>query len=127
MDVSFETRIQFHQQALFRAALKFCHGDEAMAEDMVQDTLVKALRNSAHFSEGTNLRAWLMRILYNNVMSVYRHRQVAKEGPYPEGFDPAMESPVDFEVSDEVIQGGRDLSGGYPKDFLLARLGGHPH
>jgi RNA polymerase sigma-70 factor (ECF subfamily) len=127
MDVSFETRIQFHQQALFRAALKFCHGDEAMAEDMVQDTFVKALRNSAHFSEGTNLRAWLMRILYNNVMSVYRHRQVAKEGPYPEGFDPAMESPVDFEVSDEVIQAVSDLPEDYRKVFLMAALEDSPY
>ena len=127
MDASFETRIQAHQEALFRAALKFCHGDEAMAEDMVQDTFVKALRNAVRFAEGTNLRAWLMRILYNNVMSVYRHKQVAKEGPYPEGFDPALEGDDDLEVSDEVFQAVSDLPEDYRKVFLMAALEESPY
>ena len=127
MDATFETRIQAHQEALFRAALKFCHGDETMAEDMVQDTFVKALRNAARFAEGTNLRAWLMRILYNNVMSVYRHKQVAKEGPYPEGFDPALEGDDDLEVSDEVFQAVSDLPEDYRKVFLMAALEESPY
>ena len=127
MDASFETRIQAHQQALHRAALKFCHGDETMAEDMVQDTFVKALRNAVRFAEGTNLRAWLMRILYNTVMSVYRHRQVAKEGPYPEGFDPEEAEAADVEVSDEVLQAVSDLPEDYRKVFLMAALEDSPY
>ena len=127
MDATFETRIQAHQEALLRAALKFCHGDEALAEDMVQDTFIKALRNTDRFAEGTNLRAWLMRILYNNVMSVYRHKQVAKEGPYPEGFDPAQEQPADAEVSDEVLQAVSDLPEDYRKVFLMAALEDSPY
>lgn len=127
MDATFETRIQAHQQALHRAALKFCHGDETMAEDMVQDTFVKALRNAVRFAEGTNLRAWLMRILYNTVMSVYRHRQVAKEGPYPEGFDPEESEAADLEVSDEVLQAVSDLPEDYRKVFLMAALEDSPY
>ena len=127
MDATFETRIQAHQLALFRAALKFCHGDETMAEDMVQDTFVKALRNAERFAEGTNLRAWLMRILYNTVMSVYRHRQVAKEGPYPEGFDPEETELADLEVSDEVLQAVSDLPEDYRKVFLMAALEDSPY
>jgi RNA polymerase sigma-70 factor (ECF subfamily) len=92
METSFENRLHAHQDALFRAALKMTHGDLARAEDMVQDTYVKALRHADRFQEGTNLRAWLMRILYNNVISMYRHRQVAKEGPMPENFDPASKA-----------------------------------
>lgn len=127
MDATFETRIQAHQTALFRAALKFCHGDESMAEDMVQDTFVKALRNAERFSEGTNLRAWLMRILYNTVMSVYRHKQVAKEGAYPEGFDPEESAPADLEVSDEVLQAVSELPEDYRKVFLMAALEDSPY
>ena len=127
MDATFETRIQAHQLALYRAALKFCHGDETMAEDMVQDTFVKALRNAERFAEGTNLRAWLMRILYNTVMSVYRHRQVAKEGPYPEGFDPEETETADLEVSDEVFQAVSDLPEDYRKVFLMAALVDSPY
>jgi RNA polymerase sigma-70 factor (ECF subfamily) len=95
METSFENLIESHRLALERAALKFCHGDFDLAQDMVQDTFVKALKNADRFSAGTNLRAWLMRILYNTVMSVYRHRQVAGS-PYPEGFDPEEGMPVDL-------------------------------
>ncbi|HYE99718.1 MAG TPA: sigma-70 family RNA polymerase sigma factor, partial [Planctomycetota bacterium] len=112
---------------LFRAALKMVHGDLALAEDMVQDTYVKALRHADRFEEGTNLRAWLMRILYNNVISMYRHRQVAREGPYPEGFDPAEMSPADMEVSDEVLQAISDLPEDYRKVFLMAALEDSPY
>ena len=63
METSFENLIESHRQALERAALKFCHGDFDLAQDMVQDTFVKALKNADRFAEGTNLRAWLMRIL----------------------------------------------------------------
>ena len=60
-------------------------------------------------------------------MSVYRHKQVAKEGPYPEGFDPAMETPADFEVSDEVLQAVSDLPEDYRKVFLMAALDDSPY
>ena len=55
METSFEHLIETHRQALERAALKFCHGDFDLAQDMVQDTFVKALRNAERFSTGTNL------------------------------------------------------------------------
>ena len=79
------------------------------------------------FSAGTNLRAWLMRILYNTVMSVYRHRQVAKEGPYPEGFDPEEGLPADLEVSDEVLEAVSNLPDDYRKVFLMAALEDSPY
>jgi RNA polymerase sigma-70 factor (ECF subfamily) len=127
METQFETLIETHRAALYRAALKFTHGDETLAEDMVQDTFVKAIRNADRFSTGTNLRAWLMRILYNTVMSTYRHRQVAREGPYPEGFDPEMALPADLEVSDEVLQAVSDLPEDYRKVFLMAALEDSPY
>jgi RNA polymerase sigma-70 factor (ECF subfamily) len=98
-----------------------------MAEDMVQDTYVKALRNADHFQEGTNLKAWLMRILANNVISMYRHRRVAKENPYPEGFDPADDLPADMEVRDEVAEAIQNLPEDYRKVFLMAALEDSPY
>jgi RNA polymerase sigma-70 factor (ECF subfamily) len=127
MDATFEGRLHAHHDALFRAALKLCHGDLAMAEDMVQDTYVKALRNVDRFQDGTNLKAWLMRILANNVISFFRHRQVAKENPYPEGFDPSGELPDDLEVSDEVADAIKDLPEDYRKVFLMAALEDSPY
>jgi RNA polymerase sigma-70 factor (ECF subfamily) len=42
------------------------------AEDLVQDTLLKALRAQAHFTPGSNMRAWLLRILTNTFINRYR-------------------------------------------------------
>jgi RNA polymerase sigma-70 factor (ECF subfamily) len=127
METTFENRIEAHREALLRASLKLCHGDFALAEDMVQETYIKAIKNASRFEEGTNLRAWLMRILFNNVMSVFRHRQVAREGPYPEGFDPAEKSPADVEVSDEVRRAIGDLPEDYRRVFLMAALEDSPY
>lgn len=127
MNATFETLIETHRDVLFRAAMKLCQGDRAMAEDMVQETYLKALRNAHRFIPGTNLRAWLMRILYNNVISVFRHRKVAKEGPYPEGFDPAGKAKTDFEVSDEILEAVGTLPADHRKVFLMAALDDSPY
>jgi RNA polymerase sigma-70 factor (ECF subfamily) len=42
------------------------------AEDLVQDTLLKAIRAREHFAQGSNMRAWLLRILTNTFINRYR-------------------------------------------------------
>ena len=44
------------------------------AEDLVQDTVLKALSKRESFQEGTNLRAWLFTILRNNFFSTHRKK-----------------------------------------------------
>jgi len=48
--------------------------DWAYAEDLVQDTLVKALQNRDKFADGTNLKAWLFTILRNTFLSDIRRK-----------------------------------------------------
>ncbi|UXA16088.1 sigma-70 family RNA polymerase sigma factor [Mycobacterium sp. SMC-4] len=48
---------------------------EADAEDLLQDTLLRAYTGFHTFEEGTNLRAWLFRILHNHWISSYRAKQ----------------------------------------------------
>ncbi len=43
------------------------------AEDLVQDTYLKAFRSSAQFKRGTNLKAWLFTILHNTFLNMRRH------------------------------------------------------
>ena len=52
-------------------AISLC-GSPTLADDLVQDTLVKAWAKFDSFQQGTNLRAWLITILRNNFFSIYR-------------------------------------------------------
>src|ERR1700691_5821486 len=56
---------------LYSAALRMTR-NAADAEDLVQETYLKAYRSYGSFEEGTNLRAWLYRILTNTFMNSYR-------------------------------------------------------
>jgi len=60
--------------SLYGAALRMTR-NPADAEDLVQDTYLRAFRGFASFREGTNLKAWLYRILTNSFINTYRKRQ----------------------------------------------------
>lgn len=53
--------------------------DQTMSEDLVQDTMVCALRSRDSFTLGTNLQAWLHRILYNQFISALRRRRETRD------------------------------------------------
>ncbi|MEU4647742.1 sigma-70 family RNA polymerase sigma factor [Nocardia fluminea] len=59
---------------LYGAALRMTR-NPADAEDLVQETFVKAFQGFKSFREGTNLRAWLYRILTNTYINSYRKKQ----------------------------------------------------
>lgn len=59
---------------LYSAALRMTR-NAADAEDLVQETFLRAYRGYPRFEEGTNLRAWLYRILTNTFINSYRSRQ----------------------------------------------------
>jgi len=59
---------------LARGAWRLTRSD-ADAEDLLQDTLLHAYAGFGKFQEGSNLKAWLFRILYNRWVSTYRVKQ----------------------------------------------------
>jgi RNA polymerase sigma-70 factor (ECF subfamily) len=59
---------------LFRTALRYTR-NRSDAEDLVQDTMTNAYAGFRSFHEGTNLRAWLFRIMTNTWISSYRAAQ----------------------------------------------------
>jgi RNA polymerase sigma-70 factor (ECF subfamily) len=81
-------------------AVSLC-GNADRADDLVQETLVKAWGNLATFTEGTNLTAWLFTILRNIYFSEYRKRR--RETPDSDGAiaarlvtPPAQNAHMDF-------------------------------
>ena len=60
-----------HMPGLYSAAMRMTR-NAADAEDLVQETYLRAYRAFATFTEGTNLRAWLYRILTNTYINTYR-------------------------------------------------------
>jgi RNA polymerase sigma-70 factor (ECF subfamily) len=59
---------------LYSTALRMTR-NRADAEDLVQETMLRGFRSFESFSEGTNLRAWLFRILTNAYINRYRAKQ----------------------------------------------------
>ncbi len=60
--------------SLYGAALRMTR-NPADAEDLVQETMLRAYRSFDSFEPGTNLKAWLFRILTNAYINVYRKKQ----------------------------------------------------
>jgi RNA polymerase sigma-70 factor (ECF subfamily) len=63
-----------HLDALYSAALKLTR-NPSEAEDLVQETVLKAFAAFHQYKDGTNLRAWLYRILTNTFINSYRKKQ----------------------------------------------------
>jgi len=75
-----ELRERFERDALpilpslYGAALRMTRNPHD-AEDLIQETFLRAYRGFSGFTEGTNLKAWLYRILTNTFINSYRKRQ----------------------------------------------------
>ena len=71
---AFEEEALSHLDRLYAAALRMTR-NPADAEDVVQETYAKAFASRHTFTPGTNLRAWLYRILTNTYINSYRKAQ----------------------------------------------------
>ena len=84
----FEREALPHLDVLYGAALRYTRAPSE-AEDLVQDTLLKAFRFYDRFEAGTNMRAWLLRIQTNTFINRYRRRTRERNV-----FDGALAKPV---------------------------------
>jgi RNA polymerase sigma-70 factor (ECF subfamily) len=71
IQTDFEREALAHLQTLMAVSSRLTRSS-VEAEDLVQDTLLKALRAREHFMPGSNMRAWLLRILTNTFINRYR-------------------------------------------------------
>ncbi|MBV2365108.1 sigma-70 family RNA polymerase sigma factor [Streptomonospora sp. NEAU-YY374] len=72
--IDFVTAVTPYADQLYPTALRMTR-NSADAEDLVQETFAKAYANFHQFRAGTNLRAWLYRILTNTFINGYRKKQ----------------------------------------------------
>lgn len=97
-------RRQFEEEALplfdslYSGAVALTHNREE-AEDLLQETFLKAWRGFGQFKPGTNLRAWLYRIMFNAYISRYRRK---KRSPVSGSFDESSEVPGGTTTDDVV-------------------------
>ena len=80
---AFEAQTLEHLDALYAVSCRLTKAP-LDAEDLVQDTLVKAMRARDQYEPGTNLKAWLFKILHNTFINKYRRgglERVVLEGP----------------------------------------------
>jgi RNA polymerase sigma-70 factor (ECF subfamily) len=117
---------------MYGAALRLTR-NPSDAEDLLQETFLRAYRGFASFKEGTNLRAWLYRILTNAFINVYRKRQrepqtisdseveewYLYERLGAEGAEPSAEAQVLETLPDEDVQ---EALASLPDQFRLAVL-----
>lgn len=109
----FEREAMVHLNALYGLALRLAK-DERDAEDLVQDTCLKAYQHWDKYTEGTNCKAWLFKILTNTFINRYRKAQrqrlVFAEDMTPspiERLASATENPLEQSTESETELYGR--------------------
>ena len=70
----FMTDVEPYLDSLYSTALRLTK-KPADAQDLVQEALMKAYKAYANFEAGTNLKAWLFRILTNSYINIYRYKK----------------------------------------------------
>jgi len=144
-DVTLEARrMRFERDAmplmpsLYSAALRMTR-NPSDAEDVVQETFLRAYRGFGGFQEGTNLKAWLYRILTNTFINSYRKKQREPDTVSgdemeewflydklgPDAATPSAESSVLDAMPDEAVQAALEsLPEGFRMAVLLADVEG---
>jgi RNA polymerase sigma-70 factor (ECF subfamily) len=132
-DAEFRRLALEHLDALHNLAVYLTrNGSEA--EDLVQETYVRAMRFSHRFQPGTHLRAWLFQILRNTFLTFYRLRErepaLSEDGVAAGGAPMFHDAPDQDGASTEVLTDLDRALSRLPEEFktplLLAEVEGLP-
>ena len=109
-----------HLDALYNLA-RWLVRDPADAEDLVQETYLRASRAAHQFQPGTNLRAWLFQILRNTFFTQYKRKRREPEASDPEVLD-RMPHTSGVINTDDRLTGPADGTAGLDISAALDRL-----
>ena len=114
---SFEEIALPHLNAVYRAAVAIC-GHQREADDLVQDTFLKAFEGFELFEQGTNCKAWLLQILRNTWIDRLRHwKTVGRIMPLDEGI--VAQTSKDYET---VWSNAEDLIENFSDEQIIKAL-----
>jgi RNA polymerase sigma-70 factor (ECF subfamily) len=137
----YERDVLPYADPLYASAVRMTR-NPADAEDLVQETLTKAYMNFHQFQEGTNLKAWLHRILTNNFINTYRKRQrepqrtgideleewqLAQTESRAEGLRSAESEALDRLPDSDVVVALRELPADFRQAVYLADIEGYAY
>ncbi len=132
-EFDFQREALEYLDALFNLAI-YLTRNRSQADDLVQETYLRAFRFSHRFEPGTNLRAWLFQILRNTFLTFYRLRE--REPALAENGVPDWDTPIFHDAPEETgaaMEAHTDLERALsrlPPEFrmvlLLAEVEGMP-
>jgi RNA polymerase sigma-70 factor, ECF subfamily len=140
-DARFEEQVVPFMGQLYPAALRMTR-NPSDAEDLVQETFAKAYTGFHQFQQGTNLRAWLHRILSNTFINGYRKKRREPlqdlSGDFQEewqvGSDPlvlpvasAEAEAIERLADSDILQALRELPDEFKVAIYLADIEGYPY
>ena len=130
---NFESAELPYRDQLFKTALRMTRSVQD-TEDLLQETFLKAYRYYDRFEEGTNLKAWLFRIMKNTFINNYRKRKVqpqqvefddlresVENGMLEEFQTPEADPEITF-LDGEVDGSVREALASLPHDYKMAVL-----
>jgi RNA polymerase sigma-70 factor, ECF subfamily len=100
--------------SLYRTALRMT-GNPADAEDLVQETYLRAFRSINQFKPGTNLRAWLFKIQTNSFINDYRKRVRRPRNT-------SLDDVEEYYLYSHLVESGVQPSASITEDEILAQI-----
>jgi RNA polymerase sigma-70 factor (ECF subfamily) len=139
-DVYFESEVAVLRAQLYPAALRMTR-NPSDAEDLVQETMTRAYAGLRNFRQGTNVRAWLYRILTNTFINSCRKRGREPVQTLRAEFEQLLDArdgvgtcaqsaeadAMDKVADSEVMQALMELPEGFRAAIYLADVEGYPY
>jgi RNA polymerase sigma-70 factor (ECF subfamily) len=117
---AFAVLVERYWDRLYRWLFHLTHNRHG-AEDLTQETLLKAFAGLARFRTGSNFQAWLFRIAYNSFVNQWRSADRARQA-FPLHLPTAQDGPVEQVMSQEALQLLARAVGRLPSDYRAAFL-----
>lgn len=105
-------------------AVSLCF-DEALAEDITQETFYKAFKNIDKFRNNCRIETWLCRIAHNEFVSLKRRKKTENIDDYSflSTYDNALEKTEDKETAQKILEISTTLPSPYKEVFYMKALG----